>query len=312
MSISSSSEWTVEEVCHQLDDIGVESEFISLFREAGIDGQRLLAMREEDLIRLGMTSGRKVVLKFIDKQHKSSAAPSQSQTCPAHLGQPSTLFCRCASSIICGVCTATTHKGDAHDVITMEEAHEELMISLLDQHDTLVSEGKHAVSIIHTATTSIEELLSSTKTSTQDIEDLALSLHEAVDQAKEKALLSLKERSTAVQHRAESEARKAEIFQRDVTRLVKSIEEVIAVSDVQHAHVFVSEAPSLLKQAKDTLSSQTPLSITPVVPVHVVISHIHKEQALDAIQSIVSIEGLREHFYFSSGSLYPHPHPWKC
>ncbi len=42
------SEWSVDDVCEQLDDLGVEGKSISLFREARVDGKRLLSMTEGD------------------------------------------------------------------------------------------------------------------------------------------------------------------------------------------------------------------------------------------------------------------------
>jgi hypothetical protein len=71
MSSSSFSEWSVGQVCEQLDEeVGLDEEVISLFREARVDGERLLSMTEDDLKDLGMTSGRKGVLKFIERKRR--------------------------------------------------------------------------------------------------------------------------------------------------------------------------------------------------------------------------------------------------
>ncbi len=251
-----------------------------------------------------MTSGRKGVLKFIDRKRSSSSMNEQGvvegvivmdpskvpvPTCSVHNSQHLSIFCRDDKEPICGVCSVSPpHRG--HDICSVEEAHEEWKLKLVEQQIKLVEESDKATTTMKAITSSIENLLSSTKTSAQQIKDTAQALREAVDQAEENALSMLNKSHTILQQEAESEAQQADAFLKDATQLVRSIDDLITTST---SHVLLAQAPSLDRQAKHILLSIPPVEDVPsITPVHVVFSHDLKEQAFAAISKIMLIDGI--------------------
>jgi hypothetical protein len=211
-------------------------------------------------------------------------------TCSVHVSQPLNLFCRDDLATICGVCSVSSlHKG--HDVCSVEEAHEEWKLKLVDQQNKLVEGSDKATLTMQVITSSIEQLLSSTKTSAQQIKDTAQALREAVDHAEQNALNMLNKSHAIIQQEAESKARTAHIFLTDATQLVRSIDDLVTTST---AHVLLAQAPSLDRQAKEILLSLPPVdgvsSITHQA-VHVVFSQDLKERACAAIRAVTLIDG---------------------
>jgi hypothetical protein len=172
----------------------------------------------------------------------------------------------------------------------VEEAHKEWKLKLRGQHSNLVEESDKATSTMQGITSSIDQLLCSTKASAQQIKDLAQFLREAVDQAEENALNMLNKSHAILQQEAESEAQQADAFLTDAAQLVRSIDDLITTST---SHVLLAQAPSLDRQAKEILLTIPPLDgVSSITPVHVVFSHDLKEQAFAAINSIISFDGV--------------------
>ena len=91
-------QWTADDVTSRLVEEGVDDEVVSIFREKGIDGKKLLELNsEEKLVEFGVKSKsvRKVILSFLSSLSSSSTQgalkhdPKQVSdivACPLHMG----------------------------------------------------------------------------------------------------------------------------------------------------------------------------------------------------------------------------------